>query len=192
MVSSDSLLTEISLRKYARRRARRHCLPVAPRRTEKRPPIRWRCAIRARVNANGSAAHCPHATRSPGLTSDHRAQHNVADGGVEHLTARLTLDSHEQTISGDGNGPVDAFVHAVRETYGFDIHVLNYHEHAIGAGEDAAAVSYVQLRVGVDRAVYGVGMDSNIVTATLLAVVSAVNRAIAREWLALPIAVVAA
>src|SRR2546430_10273126 len=53
----------------------------------------------------------------------------------------------------------------------------------------AAAVSYVQLRVGADRAVYGVGMDSNIVTATLLAVVSAVNRAIAREWLALPIAV---
>ena len=46
--------------------------------------------------------------------------------------------------------------------------------------------------VGVDRAVYGVGMDSNIVTATLLAVVSAVNRAIAREWLDLPIAVVAA
>jgi len=120
-----------------------------------------------------------------------RAAH-VADGGVEHLTARLTLDGHEQTISGDGNGPVDAFVHAVRETYGFDIHVLNYHEYAIGVGEDAAAVSYVQLRVGADRAVYGVGMDSNIVTATLLAVVSAVNRAIAREWLALPIAVVAA
>ena len=83
-------------------------------------------------------------------------------------------------------------MHAVRETYGFDIHVLNYHEHAIGVGEDAAAVSYVQLRVGADRAVYGVGMDSNIVTATLLAVVSAVNRAIARDWLALPIAVVVA
>ena len=129
---------------------------------------------------------------SPLTYLDHRAQHNVADGRVEQLTARLMLDAREQTISGDGNGPVDAFVHALRETYGFDIHVLNYHEHAIGAGEDAAAVSYVQLRVGADRAVYGVGMDSNIVTATLLAVVSAVNRAIARDWLALPIAVVAA
>ena len=83
-------------------------------------------------------------------------------------------------------------MHALRETYGLEIHVLNYHEHAIGAGEDAAAVSYVQLRVGVDRAVYGVGAHSNIVTATLLAVVSAVNRAIAREWLALPSAVTAA
>jgi 2-isopropylmalate synthase len=129
---------------------------------------------------------------SPVTYLDHRAQHNVDDGCIEHLTARLTLDGHEQTISGDGNGPVDAFVRALRETYAFDIHVLNYHEHAIGAGEDAAAVSYVQLRVGLDRAVYGVSIDSNIVTATLLAVLSAVNRAIAREWLALPIVAAAA
>jgi 2-isopropylmalate synthase len=68
-------------------------------------------------------------------------------------------------------------VRALREAYGYDVHVLNYHEHGIGAGEDAAAVSYVQLRVGADRALYGVGTNSNIVTATLLAVVSAVNRA---------------
>jgi 2-isopropylmalate synthase len=128
---------------------------------------------------------------SPVAYLDHRAQHNVG-GNVEHLTARITLDGREQTISGDGNGPVDAFVHALREAYGFEIHVLNYHEHAISAGEDAAAVSYVQLRVGTGRAIYGVGMDSNIVTATLLAVVSAVNRAIAREGLALPSATAAA
>src|SRR5690349_12556608 len=117
--------------------------------------------------------------KSPLTFLDHRAQHNVADGRIEHLTARLMLDAHEQTIRGEGNGPVDAFVHALRETFGFDVHVLNYHEHGVGAGEDAAAMSYVQLRIGPDRAMYGVGTDSNIVTATLLAVVSAVNRAIA-------------
>ena len=128
---------------------------------------------------------------SPVTYRDHRAEHNVAGGRVEHLTARLKLDGHEQRISGEGNGPVDAFVRALREAYGYDVHVLNYHEHGIGAGEDAAAVSYVQLRVGADRALYGVGTNSNIVTATLLAVVSAVNRAIAREWLALPIAAAA-
>jgi 2-isopropylmalate synthase len=128
---------------------------------------------------------------SPVTYRDHRAEHNVADGRVEHLTARLKLDGHEQRISGEGNGPVDAFVRALREAYGYDVHVLNYHEHGIGAGEDAAAVSYVQLRVGADRALYGVGTNSNIVTATLLAVVSAMNRAIAREWLALPIAAAA-
>jgi 2-isopropylmalate synthase len=128
---------------------------------------------------------------SPVTYRDHRAEHNVADGRVEHLTARLKLDGHEQRISGEGNGPVDAFVRALREAYGYDVHVLSYHEHGIGAGEDAAAVSYVQLRVGADRALYGVGTNSNIVTATLLAVVSAMNRAIAREWLALPIAAAA-
>jgi 2-isopropylmalate synthase len=74
----------------------------------------------------------------------------------------------------------------LRESLGFDIHVQNYHEHGVGAGEDATAVSYVQLRVGTDRAVYGVGLDSNIVTATLKAVVSAVNRGIGQGMLALP------
>ncbi len=123
--------------------------------------------------------------RTPIAFVDHRAQHGTS-GRLEHLTARLSLNDGEQTVSGDGNGPVDAFVRALRGSYGFDIHVLNYHEHAIGAGEDAAAVSYVQIRIGSDRASYGVGQDSNIVTATLLAVVSAVNRAIAREWLASP------
>ena len=58
----------------------------------------------------------------------------------------------------------------------------NYHEHAIGGGEDATAVAYVQLRVGQDVTVYGVGLDPNIVTATLKAVVSAVNRAIAKAF----------
>jgi len=64
--------------------------------------------------------------------------------------------------------------------------VQNYHEHGVGAGEDATAVSYVQLRVGADRTVYGVGLDPNIVTATLKAVVSAVNRGVAQGLLARP------
>ena len=110
---------------------------------------------------------------------DHRAQHNADDGRVEHLAARIDIDGVERTLQGAGNGPVDAFVHVLREALGIDIHVQNYHEHGVGAGEDATAVSYVQLRVGADRAVYGVGLDSNIVTATLKAVVSAVNRGVA-------------
>src|SRR5450755_4897831 len=90
--------------------------------------------------------------------------------------------------SGAGNGPVDAFIHALRAGTGLDVHVLNYHEHATGSGEDATAVAYVQLRVGADRTVYGVGLDPNIVTATLRAVVSAVNRGIAQGMLAHPAA----
>jgi len=62
--------------------------------------------------------------------------------------------------------------------------VLAYHEHATGTGEDATAVAYVQLRAGT-RAVYGVGLDANIVTATLRAVVAALNRGIAQGALSL-------
>src|SRR5260221_9148551 len=89
-------------------------------------------------------------------------------------------------FTGAGNGPVDAFVQALREGAGFDIHVQNYHEHGVGSGEDAEAVAYVQLRIGTERTVYGVGFDSNIVTATLRAVVSAVNRGFQQEMLTLP------
>ncbi len=107
---------------------------------------------------------------------DHRAQHNAEDGRVEHLAARVVIGGRERTLEGAGNGPVDAFVAALRAALGVDLHVQNYHEHGVGAGEDATAVSYVQLRFGDERTVYGVGLDPNIVTATLKAVVSAVNR----------------
>ena len=116
---------------------------------------------------------------------DHRA-HASGDGRVEQLASRLKLDGAEVRVHGLGNGPVDAFVNALRSELGFDIHVQNYHEHATGSGEDATAVSYVQLRVGQETAVFGVGLDPNIVTATLKAVVSAANRAIAQRVLALP------
>ncbi len=117
---------------------------------------------------------------------DHSAQHSSSDGAVERLTARLVVDGVARECSGAGNGPVDAFIHALRAGAGLDVHVLNYHEHATGSGEDATAVAYVQLRVGADRTVYGVGLDPNIVTATLRAVVSAVNRAIRMGALVLP------
>ena len=92
----------------------------------------------------------------------------------------------ETVFTGSGNGPIDAFVQALRAGAGFDIHVLNYHEHAIAGGEDATAVAYVQLRIGAERTAYGVGMDSNIVTATLRAVLSAVNRALRQGTLEFP------
>ena len=121
------------------------------------------------------------AVASPIHFVGHRAQHNGADGTVEHLTAHLRVHDVETVLHGAGNGPVDAFVAAVRSGLGLPIHVLNYHEHAIGAGEDAMAVSYVQLRVGSDCTVYGVGRDANIVTATLRALTSAINRGVAQR-----------
>ncbi|MEO8304207.1 MAG: 2-isopropylmalate synthase [Betaproteobacteria bacterium] len=129
--------------------------------------------IRAAFDAEYTSAAAPIAF------VDHRAQHSPT-GAVEKMVARLAFDGVEVDLVGSGNGPVDAFVHALREGAGFDIHVQNYHEHGVGSGEDATAVAYVQLRVGTDRTVYGVGFDANIVTATLRAVVCATNRALAR------------
>jgi len=138
--------------------------------------------IRAAFDREYTAATLPIAF------AGHRAQHNVADGTIEQLSAHLLVDGKEVVLTGAGNGPVDAFVHALREDGGFDIHVQNYHEHGVGAGEDATAVAYVQLRIGTEQTVYGVGLDPNIVTATLRAVVSAVNRGIAQGMLVQPAA----
>jgi len=124
------------------------------------------------------------AVSAPIALLDHRTQHSAA-GAIERMVARLAFNGTEAELVGHGNGPVDAFVHALREGAGFDVHVQNYHEHGVGSGEDATAVAYVQLRIGSDRTVYGVGFDSNIVTATLRAVVCAANRALHREWLAM-------
>ncbi len=122
---------------------------------------------------------------SPVTYAGHRAQHSGTDGTVEHLSAHLVVGGVETILHGAGNGPVDAFVAAVRTGLGMPIHVLNYHEHAIGGGEDAMAVAYVQLRVGADRTIYGVGRDPNIVTATLRALTSAINRGVGRGLITL-------
>ena len=77
---------------------------------------------------------------------------------------------------GQGNGPIDAFVGAL----GLDIRLMDYHEHAIGSGADARAACYVELRVGNGQTLFGAAIDSNIVTASFKAVLSAVNRHIAQ------------
>jgi 2-isopropylmalate synthase len=124
------------------------------------------------------------AVDTPIMYIDHRTSHAGGQGALEQMTARLAIDGVETLVGGAGNGPVDAFVHGLRDQLGVDVHVLAYHEHATGTGEDATAVAYVQLRAGA-RNVYGAGFDPNIVTATLKAVVAAVNRGCAQRELAL-------
>jgi 2-isopropylmalate synthase len=99
---------------------------------------------------------------------------NVANG-ADQLTVDVTLDGTEQTLTGTGNGPIAAFVQAL-SVLGIDVRVLDYTEHALSAGGDAKAAAYVECAVG-DRVLWGAGVDPNIVTASLKAVVSAVNRA---------------
>ncbi len=99
---------------------------------------------------------------------------NVANG-ADTLSVDVTLDGTDQTLTGTGNGPIAAFVNALGEV-GIDVRVLDYTEHAMSSGGDARAAAYVECAVG-DRVLWGVGIDPNIVSASLKAVVSAVNRA---------------
>jgi 2-isopropylmalate synthase len=96
----------------------------------------------------------------------------------EHIDAVIRNGGEEREIAGDGNGPLDAFVHAVRDATGIDARVLDYHEHALGSGSDARAAAYVQVEVG-EHTSWGVAVHPSIVTASLRAVVSAINRALA-------------
>jgi 2-isopropylmalate synthase len=90
-------------------------------------------------------------------------------------------DGSTLTIEGNGNGPIDAFVDALKRAFNVDFSFLDYHEHAVGRGANATAATYVELQDGKAEIVHGVGMDPNIVMASLKAVLSAVLRLLARE-----------
>jgi 2-isopropylmalate synthase len=98
-----------------------------------------------------------------------------ASGEVDVVDAVVRWQGQTQTLRGQGNGPIAAFVHALAQLE-VDARVLDYAEHATGAGEEAQAASY--LEVAVDgRVLWGCGVHPSIVTASLRAIVSAVNRA---------------
>ena len=99
------------------------------------------------------------------------------DGGRVHLQATVHAAGQAVPLSGVGNGPVDAFVSALSVATGVPVRVLDYHEHAIGAGAQARAAAYLELRIGEQRTLFGVGIDANIVTASLKAVLSGLQRA---------------
>jgi 2-isopropylmalate synthase len=102
-------------------------------------------------------------------------QNTAAVDAEDQLTAEVVIDGTTRTISGAGNGPIAAFVTALA-SLDIDVRVLDYHEHAMSAGGDARAAAYLECAVG-DHVLWGVGIDANIVTASLKAVISAVNRA---------------
>ena len=91
------------------------------------------------------------------------------------LTAEVGVDGHVRQVEGLGNGPISAFCDALG-SLGIEVRVLDYTEHALSAGSDAQAAAYVECEVG-GRTLWGVGIDTNTVTASLRAVLSAVNRA---------------
>jgi 2-isopropylmalate synthase len=92
------------------------------------------------------------------------------------LTVQITDRGEPVELQGHGNGPIAAFCN-ILNNYGVDVRVLDFHEHALSSGGDASAAAYLECAIGGD-VFWGVGIDPNTTTASLKAVVSAINRAI--------------
>ena len=99
--------------------------------------------------------------------------------GVERLTLKLKCHGQGALLHGEGNGPIDAIVDAL----GLRFDVLSYEEHSVGTGSGAKALAFVEITTQARATLFGVGYHENIVTASLLAVLSAVNRALQRGLL---------
>ncbi|MEG3082626.1 2-isopropylmalate synthase [Sphingomonas sp. PB2P12] len=97
--------------------------------------------------------------------------------GHRVFIGRVAIDGEERSISGRGNGLISGVISALTESTGPTLDVVDYNEHAIGHGADAQAAAYVECRTAEGKTVFGVGMDTDIATASVRAVLSAANRA---------------
>jgi 2-isopropylmalate synthase len=146
--------------------------------------IEFSRAIQARVEASGGEITANEIRSAfealylqPGRVRlvDYTTANDELAGAPCTIDATLSDGTIPCAIYGRGNGPIDAFVDAVRRTFQIDLHLRDYHEHAVGQGEGATAVCYVELTID-GQTVWGVGTDPNIVTASLKAITSGVAR----------------
>jgi 2-isopropylmalate synthase len=101
-----------------------------------------------------------------------------SSAGTVTISATVKDSSAEHLIAGNGNGPIDAFVGAMNKEFGLDLRVVDYQEQAIGKGASASAMAFIEVQFGESESVFGAGMNPNIVTASLDAILCAVNRAL--------------
>ena len=95
--------------------------------------------------------------------------------GYTAAYGEIRENGETKVISGTGNGPIDSFLNALRNSGVEDINVVDYSEHALSTGSNASAATYVELQMG-DAVEYGVGVDPSITNSSIIAVVSAMNR----------------
>ena len=111
----------------------------------------------------------------------YNTHHLYEEGDVQCIYLNVDINAELHSLKGKGNGPIDAAVHAM-QSIGFSINVRNYEERSINSsvmGSDANACAFIQISDANDQGikeVYGVGIDSNIVTASIKALISGVNR----------------
>jgi 2-isopropylmalate synthase len=116
-------------------------------------------------------------TQSPMAYLGHRSNFDSSSSADSDVTAKVRMHDAEIEIAGSGNGPLSAFKNAIENRCRIKINLVDYQEHAIGAGAEASAAAYVEIETADRQTWWGVGVDANIVTASFQALVSAINRA---------------
>ena len=116
----------------------------------------------------------PYNLKSYKLYEENEAE---GDNTVVHFEGNLRFRHEDHLISGRGNGPIDAFFHALRQVGITDYQFVSYSEHAVGEGADSKALSYIQLKNSAGDTFFGVGMDGNISLASIKGIICAINRA---------------
>ena len=101
-----------------------------------------------------------------------------AQDGSRLFTGTIEVDGKEQQVSGRGKGLVSSVLATMRETYGLDFEVLDYSEHALGQGADAQAAAYIEWALADGRKGWGIGIDEDVATASVRAILSAANGAV--------------
>jgi len=122
-----------------------------------------------------SSEYLPDPQSPWGRFSLRSVKHNSDVDGQTTIEVSITDGPSEVTLMGSGNGPIAAFCNAIGD-YGIDVRVLDYTEHALSAGGDATAASYLECAVD-GKVLWGVGIDPSITTSSLKGIISAVNRA---------------
>ena len=110
-------------------------------------------------------------------TPFHLVNHRLSsepDSPSVNLEAVIAEEGERKTYAADGNGPLAAFIKALADA-GHDVEIIDYHEHSRGQGADAEAIAYVEVRIE-GKAVFGVGTDESITSASMKGVLSAINR----------------
>ncbi len=104
-----------------------------------------------------------------------------ASDGTRLFTGTIKVGGKRQNVSGRGKGLVSSVLATLRQTFGLDIEVLDYVEHALGKGTDARAATYLECLLQDGRSIWGVGIDEDVATASVRAILSAANAAVAAE-----------
>ncbi|MFK7866484.1 MAG: 2-isopropylmalate synthase [Alphaproteobacteria bacterium] len=109
---------------------------------------------------------------------DHVTHYDSDQYELRIIEAQVEKSGKSLQLSAKGTGPIDAYIHALNKDANLDIEIMDYSEHAIGKGANAQAIAYVEVLLPNKRKIFGAGVHKNIVSASLHAVTSAVNRAL--------------